>query len=172
MTSQRRDAADKGQRPLLSPTEPALRSRDKSGLRIGHNSPLHYLRLLEELHETIASIGPPCWAYGLTAAALKGFDGYELSTPFELAVPYNRAPHRVGHVVHRIKTFNKLDFDAAHGILSATRTLIEIARTETPKRLTAALDSAIRDGLTTEDFLHRRMMELRIRGRPGLDRLL
>lgn len=174
MTSRRRDAADKGQRPLLSPTEPALRSRDKSGLRIGHNSPLQHLRLLEELCETIASIGPPCWAYSVTAAALKGFDGFELSTPFQLAVPYNRAPHRVGHVVHRITTFNKLDFDTVHGIpcLSATRTLIEIARTETPKRLTAALDSAIRDGLTTEDFLHRRMMELRTRGRPGLDKLL
>ena len=73
-----------------------------------------------------------------------------------------------------MKTFNRLDFDAVHGIpcLSATRTLIEIARTETPKRLTAALDSAIRDGLTTEDILHRRMMELRARGRPGLDKLL
>jgi len=174
MTTRRRDAADKGQRPLPLPPQPALRSRDKSGLRIGHNSPLQYLRLLEELWDVIASIGQPCWAYGLTAAALKGFDGYALSKPFELAVPYNRAPHRVDHVVHRMKTFNKLDFDTVHGIpcLSATRTLIEIARTETPKRLTTALDSAIRDGLTTEDFLHRRMMELRTRGRPGLDKLL
>ncbi len=174
MTTRRRDAADKGQRPFSSPTEPALRSRDKSGLRIGQNSPLQYLRLLEELWDVIQSIGPPCWAYGATAAALKGFDGYELSTPFQLVVPYNRAPHRVDVVVHRMKTFNKLDVDSVHGIpcLSATRTLIEIARTESPKRLTAALDSAIRDGLTTEDFLHRRMMELRTRGRPGLDKLL
>ena len=82
VTTRRRNAADKGQRPLPSPTQPALRSRDKSGLRIGHNSPLQYLRLLEELWEVIRSIGPPCWAYGVTAAALKGFDGYELSTPF------------------------------------------------------------------------------------------
>ena len=174
MTSRGRGAADKGQRPLSSPTEPALRSRDKCGLRIGRNSPLKRLRLLEELWDVIQSIGPPCWAYGLTAAALKGFDGYELAKPFQLAVPYNRAPHRLDHVVHRIKAFNKLDFDNVHGIpcMSATRTFIEIARTETPKRLTVALDSAIRDGFTTEDFLHRRMMELRTRGRPGLDKLL
>jgi len=174
MTTRRRDAADKGQRPLPSPTQPALRSRDKSGLRIGQHSPLQYLRLLEELWDIIRSIGAPCWAYGLTAAALKGFDGFELSKPFHLVVPYNRAPHRVDQVVHRMQTFNKLDFDTAHGIpcLSATRTLVEIARTESPKRLTVALDSAIRDGLTTEDFLHRRMMELRTRGRPGLDKLL
>lgn len=174
MTSQRRDAADKGQRPLSLPTESALRSRVKSGFRIGHNSPLQYLRLLEEIGNVIDSIGAPCWAYGLTAAALKGFDGYELSRPFQFAVPYNRAPHRVDHVVHRMKSFNNLDFDNVYGIpcLSATRTLIELARTETPKQLTTALDSAIRDGLTTEDFLHRRMMELRTRGRPGLDKLL
>ena len=178
MTSRRRDAADKGQRPLpsqtSSATEPALRSRDKSGLRIGQHSPLKHLRLLEELWDVIQSVGPPCWVYGVTAAALKGFDGYRLAKPFQLAVPYNRAPHRVDHVVHRMKAFNKLDFDNVHGIpcLSATRTLIEIARTEVPKQLTVALDSAIRDGLTTEDFLHRRMMELRTRGRPGLDKLL
>lgn len=174
MTKGRRAAADKGQRPLPLPPQPALRSRDKSGLRIGHNSPLQYLRLLEELWEVIQSIGPECWAYGTTAAALKGFDGYELTKPFQLAVPYNRAPHRVDHVVHRMKSYNKLDIDNVYGIpcLSATRTLIELARTETPKRLTAALDSAIRDGLTTDDFLHRRMMELRARGRPGLDKLL
>jgi len=132
MTTRRRDAADKGQRPLLPATQPALRRRDKSGLRIGQHSPLQYLRLLEELWEVIQSIGPPCWAYGLTAAALKGFDGYELSTPFQLVFPYNRAPHRLDVVVHRMKTFNKLDVDSVHGIpcLSATRTLIEIARTE------------------------------------------
>ena len=174
MTTRGRTAADKGQRPLPLPPQPALRRRDKSGLRFGHNSPLQYLRLLEELWEVIQSIGPECWAYGTTAAALKGFDGFELSKPFHLAVPYNRAPHRLGHVVHRMKSYNKLDVDNVHGIpcLSATRTLIEIARTETPKRLTAALDSAIRDGLTTDDFLHRRMSELRTRGRPGLDKLL
>ena len=174
MTKGRRDAADKGQRPLSLPTEAALRSRDKSGLRIGQNTPLQYLRLLEELGTVIQSIGAPCWVYGPTAAALKGFDGYELSRPFQFVVPYNRAPHRLDHVVHRMTTYNNLDFDNVYSIpcLSATRTLIELARTDTPKQLTAALDSAIRDGLTTEDFLHRRMMELRARGRSGLDKLL
>lgn len=176
MATRRRNAAAEGQRSLmpLAAAEPALRSRDKSGLRIGHHPPLKLLRLLDELRAVITSIGPPCWAYGTTASALLGFDGFELSKPFHLVVPLHRAPHRFDLVVHRMKTYNKLDLDTVHEIprLSATRALIEIARTETAKRLTAALDSAVRDGLTTDDFLHRRMMELRKRGRPGVDKLL
>ncbi len=176
MATRRRNAAAEGQRSLtpLAAAEPALRSRDKSGLRIGHYLPLKFLRLLDELRAVIASIGPPCWAYGTTASALLGFDGFELSKPFHLVVPLHRAPHRIDLVVHRMKTYNQLDLDTVHEIpcLSATRALIEIARTETAERLTAALDSAVRDGLTTDDFLHRRMMELRTRGRPGVDKLL
>lgn len=73
-----------------------------------------------------------------------------------------------------MKTYNQLDVATALEIpcLSATRTLIELARTEPPKRLTIALDSALRDGLTSEDFLRRRMLELRTRGRPEIDALL
>ena len=158
----------------LRSAEPALRSRVNSGIRIGHSPPLKFLRLLDELSAVIESIKAPCWAYGNTAAALLGFDGFELAKPFHLVVPVNRAPHRVDHIVHRMKTYNLLDLDTVYGMpcLSATRTLIEIARRETPKRLTAALDSAVRDGLTTDDFLHRRMSELRARGRPGIDTLL
>ena len=56
--------------------------------------------------------------------------------------------------MHRIKAFNKLDFDNVHGIpcMFATRTLIEIVRTETPKRLTVALDSAIATGSPLRAF--------------------
>ena len=39
-------------------------------------------------------------------------------------------------------------------------------------RLSACVDSAIRDGLTSEDFLHRRLVELRTKGRAGLGELL
>ena len=50
--------------------------------------------------------------------------------------------------------------------------LIDLAAKESPKRLTAALDSALRDGLTSDDFLHRRLVALRGRGRSGCIRLL
>ncbi|HRA84796.1 MAG TPA: hypothetical protein PLT40_10730 [Ilumatobacteraceae bacterium] len=176
MANGRRDAVTQGQRSLTPSraVEPALRSRVNSGIRIGQHPPLKFLRLLDELREVIDSVGSPCWAYGTTASALLGFDGFHLAKPFHLVVPINRAPHRVDHIVHRMRTYNQLDLGSVHGIpsLSATRTLIELARTEATKRLTTALDSAVRDGLTTDDFLHRRMMELRRRGRPGLDKLL
>ena len=55
---------------------------------------------------------------------------------------------------------------------SPTRTLIDIAGHETPARLTAALDSALRDGLTSEDLLHRRIAALRTKGRHGIPSLL
>jgi very-short-patch-repair endonuclease len=57
-------------------------------------------------------------------------------------------------------------------LLSPTRTLIDISRSINPAALTSALDSALRDGLTSEDFLHRRITVLRTSGRPGLTKLL
>jgi very-short-patch-repair endonuclease len=135
---------------------------------------LKFLRHLDDLAELVASIGPPCWAGGLTSAPLLGFDGYTLTPPFHLAVPNQRAPHRVGHHVHRLRDLSAIDTASAFDLpcLSATRCLIELATTETPKRLTTALDSALRDGLTTEAFLHRRIVELRRPGRAGIGRLL
>lgn len=142
--------------------------------RSSDRATLRFLRNLDKLRAVLESIGPPCWASGPTGSALLGFDGYELTAPFHIAVPNARAPHRVAHVVHRLRDIDRLDTTTAYDLpcLSATRTLIELAASETPKRLTAALDSALRDGGTSEDFLHRRIVALRRRGRPGLAKLL
>jgi len=56
--------------------------------------------------------------------------------------------------------------------MSATRTIIDLAGSESSARLAAAVDSALRDRLTTEDFLHKRIVELRSRGRSGLGQLV
>lgn len=135
---------------------------------------LTFLRHLDRLHELVVSIGPPCWAAGVTSGALLEFDGYSLKPPFHLAVPNARAPHRIAHHVHRLRDVTALDTTVAFDVpcLSGTRALIELAASETPKRLTAALDSALRDGHTSEEFLLRRIAELRRPGRPGLQRLL
>jgi very-short-patch-repair endonuclease len=135
---------------------------------------LKFLRTLDQLREVIESIGSPCWVSAPTCGSLLGFDGFVLKAPFHLAVPNPRAPHRVGHHVHRLRDITALDTTTMFDLpcLSATRALIELAAIETPKRLTTALDSAIRDGLATEDFLHRRIVELRRPGRPGIGRLL
>ncbi len=55
---------------------------------------------------------------------------------------------------------------------SPTRTLIDVAAHEAPARLAAALDGALRDGLTSEDFVHRRIAALRTKGRHGIPNLL
>lgn len=172
MTDPRRgNAASGGQRPVDAP---ALRSRVQSGIRIEGNHPLRFLRNLEQLHELVESIGEPSWAAGPTAAALLGLDGFTLRPPFHVAVPNGRNVQRTRHVVHRLRSVERLDTAIVLGVpcLSATRLLIELAATEGPRRLTAALDSALRDGLTSEDFLHRRLVALRSRGRTGINRLL
>ncbi|MEP7203367.1 MAG: hypothetical protein ABI894_12200 [Ilumatobacteraceae bacterium] len=147
-----------------------LRSRDLSGIRSRGSSPLLYARHVLELRELIASIGAPSWAYGPTAAALDGFDGFLLEPPFHVVVPRERSVNRIGHVVHRGRDISRLDMTEVDGIptMSATRTLIDLAASETRERLAAAIDSALRDRLTSEDFLHRRIVELRCRGRAGL----
>ncbi len=151
-----------------------LRSRDLSGIRSRGNSPLVYARNLLELQELIVSVGAPCWAYGSTAAALDGFDGFHLEPPFHIVVPRDRSVNRIGHVIHRSRDISRLDVAEVDGVptMSATRTLIDLAGSETRERLAAAVDSALRDRLTSEDFLHRRIVELRCRGRAGLSDLV
>ena len=170
MTSvSRRTAASDGQRHDLS-----LRSRDLSGIRSRGSSPLVYARNLLELRDLIRSVGAPCWSYGPTAAALDGFDGYPLQPPFEVVVPRGRSVNRVGHIVHRGRDISRLDMTEVDGIptMSATRTIIDLARSEPRERLSAAIDSALRDRVTSEDFLHGRIVELRCRGRAGLSKLV
>lgn len=131
-------------------------------------------RHLDELASIIDRVGPPIWIAGPTDAALLGIDGYELARPFDFAVPRERAPHLAGHRFHRLRDLDRIDRATMFGLpcLSATRLLIESAATTDPVRLTTMLDCALRDGLTSEDFLHRRVVELRRKGRRGLNQLL
>jgi very-short-patch-repair endonuclease len=154
-------------------SHPEFLGRDTSGIRIGRNqrSSLDQLRSLEKLVHTTDG---KCWVSGPTAAALHGFDGYTLRPPFHLVVTRGRSLYRVGHVTHRLRDLDRLDCSVVHDIpvLSPTRTLIELAATEPTERLTIAVDSALRDLGTTEDFLHRRIVELRRKGRAGPAALL
>ncbi len=126
------------------------------------------------LAELIADIGPPCWAGGPTSAAVREFDGFELRPPFHITTTRDRNVRRIGHVIHTTNDIPLIDRDTQHGIpvLSATRTLIDLSRSCSPSVLTSALDSALRDGGTSEEFLRRRINALRTSGRPGLTKLL
>jgi very-short-patch-repair endonuclease len=133
--------------------------------------PHHHLAALAEL---VADIGEPCWVSGATAAALHSFDGFELRPAFHVTTARDRNVRRIGHVVHTTHEIPLIDRGIQYGIpvLSATRTLIDIARSVGTAALTMALDSAIRDGGTSEAFLHRRIIALRASGREGPGKLL
>jgi hypothetical protein len=80
--------------------------------------------------------------------------------------------------VHTTTALRRIDCVTVDGFrcLSATRTIIDLARARVPTvRLEAAIDSAVRQGLSATSALSLRLGELRGRGRwgaPALDRLL
>ena len=142
-----------------------FRSRDLSGFPFFPFVDL--ARLLDD-------IGEPSWACGPTACALHRLDGFTLRPPFHVLIPRGRNVRRIGHVIHTTTDLPVLDHADVRGVraVSATRALIEVAADLSPAQLTTALDSALRDGRTSEDFLHRRIGALRSSGRYGTPKLL
>jgi hypothetical protein len=130
--------------------------------------------LLGDLRAVMLDIGEPCWASGPTASAMHGFDGFNLRRPLHVTVLRDRNVRRLGTVVHTTMYLPPIDRETRDGVAvtSPTRTIIDLAGYETAGRLAAAMDSAFRDGLSSEDLLHRRIAELRGRGRFGIPRLL
>ena len=118
--------------------------------------------------------GEDAFASGPSAAALHGFDGFRLKPPFHVTVVRGRNVQRAHHYIHTTTELPLIDRAPVEQIpaMSATRTLIDVARFVTSAQLTAALDSALRDGLTSEDLLHRRIVALRSSGRYGIPKLL
>ncbi len=160
-------------------TRAMLRSRVQSGdlERAGvrtFTSPMVPRSSLGLLQGLMLDVGDPVWAYGPTAAALHGLDGFDLAPPFHLVTARDRNVRRIGHIIHSTFDIPLIDQSQVHGlaVTSPTRTIIDLARSETPLRLTAALDSALRDGGSAERFLHKRIAELRTKGRYGIPALL
>ncbi len=160
-------------------TNAQLRSRVSSGslLQVGTDTfrlPGAPTTELAELHALLLDIGGDVWASGPTAAALHAFDGYRLRAPFDVTILRNRNVRRIGHRVHTTTRLELIDRCVIDGVpaTSAARTLIDLARTEQPERLTVALDSGLRDGRFSEVSLHRRIVALRTRGRFGIPSLI
>lgn len=129
---------------------------------------------LADLAALVLDCGPGTMASGPTAAALHGFDGFVLAPPFHVTVPRGRYVERPPHVVHTTGDLPPVDRTRVQGVpvLSAARTLIDLARSVGRVRLTVALDSALRERRTTEDRLHARIVALRTKGRYGIPKLL
>lgn len=160
-------------------TRSELRRRIQSGVLV--KSGVHTCRSpmlpAEELHDLaglLLDCGPDAWASGPTAAALHGFDGFELRPPFHVTVLRGRNVQRARHRIHTTTWLPPFDRTQVDGVdtVAPTRTLIDLARSCTRRELTIALDSALRDRLTTEAALHRRIAKLRSQGRYGIPKLI
>ena len=130
----------------------------------------------QELTAGLLDLGPTALVYGRSAAALFELEGFP-RRPVEFVVA--RA-HR--GVSPRWKVHTSLQLPAIDRATvgpfpatSASRTIIDLARTASAGELERAIDSAVRDGLSSPRFLHRRLSALRGSGRAGvrlLDELL
>ena len=100
--------------------------------------------------------------------------GIDIAAPFDVTIGRGRHVNRIGHRIHTTSELRLIDRCEVSEIPTtrAARTIIDLARTETPDRLVAALDSGLRDGRFNEDSLHRRIVELRGSGRSGVRSLL
>jgi very-short-patch-repair endonuclease len=122
----------------------------------------------------LEDIGEPVWACERTAAALHGLSGFVLRPPFHVVVPRGRDLRRIGHVIHTSTDLPRIDREHVFGlpVMSPARTLIDLASAKRPDQLATALESAVEQGLVTDDFLHRRIADLRSSGRYGVPRLI
>jgi hypothetical protein len=161
----------------MTPEE--LRHRVQSGvldrvLPHTYRSPFSATSPRAELAALVIDCGPGSIASGPSAAALHRLDGFSLRPPFHVTVPRGRNVQRARHHIHTSIELPVVDRTTVDGIavMSAARTLIDIARFVRADRLTAALDAAMRDGLTSEVALHARITALRSSGRYGIPRLL
>ena len=161
----------------LNPAQ--LRRRVQSGVleRAGchtFRSPFGSSSAIADLTALLLDCGEESYVSGRTAAALYGLDGFPLRPPFDVTVRRGRNVQRVHHHIHTTVELPSVDRATIDGLpaMSPARTLIDLARFVGPKQLTAAVDSALRDRLTSELHLHRRIVALRSRGRYGIPKLL
>jgi hypothetical protein len=167
------------QAELVGVTRRELRRRvqsgvlDKSGVHVVR-SPFVEATPLADLAALVLDCGPRAVASGLTAAALHAFDGFALVPPFHVTIARGRSIERPGHTIHTSAELAPIDITRIEGVpvMTAERTLIDLARCLSRPRLTVALDSAIRDRRATEERLHARIAELRASGRYGIPALL
>jgi hypothetical protein len=95
---------------------------------------------LAELAAVMLDIGEPCWSCGPTAAALLGFDSFELVRPYHIVVLRGRHIERTGVKVHTTIHLPLIDRATAKGIPVTSGADADRARPH--RRLGATDDSA------------------------------
>ena len=166
----------RGQGGALTGGQAGRRGRrflDRIGVRT-YRSPFATTSELADLHALVVDCGIGTFVSGPTAAALHGFDGFRLRPPFHLTIVRGRNVQRAHHHIHTTTNLPQIDRSTVERlpVMAPTRTLIDLSRFVSATVLTAAVDSALRDGLTSEAHLHARIVDLRSRGRYGIPKLL
>jgi very-short-patch-repair endonuclease len=130
--------------------------------------------VLDELWAALLDLGDGARVSFTTGAAIHCFDGFVLARPFHITVPRGRYYEREGVRLHTSLVLPPVDRTNVDGlaVTSPTRTIIDLAAMVPAKRLGVAIDSAIRDHLTTEAVIRERLEAMRGRGRRGARKLL
>jgi very-short-patch-repair endonuclease len=124
----------------------------------------------------LLDLGPQAVVSGRAAAALHQFDGFP-EGPADFTVPRSGRSRRSIWTVHTALRIDRIDTATIDEIrcTSASRTILDLARSATKAELARAIDSAVRDGSSSPTFLLRRLSERRGPGHwgvPLIDELL
>jgi very-short-patch-repair endonuclease len=125
--------------------------------------------LRQRLWTGLLSLGDRSWVSYEAAAALHGLDRSR-SDAVEFTIERGRRPASGPFVVHTTTRLQPIDHVVVHGLrtMSATRTIYDLALARVhPRRLEAAIDSAVRLQLSAPEVILRRLTDLRGSGRWG-----
>ena len=115
----------------------------------------------------VLSQGEGCVAGMRSAARLMNLD--DCTSGVVEVVQVGEPRHRKGVVVHQTQWLPRLHITKVDGIpvTTATRTLLDLGGVVSLHALEVALESAIRMGLTSQEYLQRQLEATRSRGRTG-----
>jgi len=132
------------------------------------------VRWAPDSHEQRLTLGLLClgersWVSYEAAASLHRLDRSD-ATAVEFTIPRGTGHPVLGCMVHTTNSMPAIDQVSVRGFraTSATRTIIDLAHARRPRqRIEAAIDSAVRTGLSAPSVLARRIETLRGSGRWG-----
>jgi very-short-patch-repair endonuclease len=123
----------------------------------------------QRLRAGLLSLGERSWISFEAAAALHGLDRSD-GRRVEFTIDRGRRPTTAPFIVHTSKRLPAVDTVEIDGlrVTSATRTVFDLALARAhPRRLEAAIDSAVHRQLSSPEVLARRLVGLRGSGRWG-----
>src|SRR5262245_14435258 len=174
LAARQHGCASYGQARASGLTAAQIRHRVTSGLLERHGDQVLRVRgsprtWKQDLMAGLLDLGDGAFVSRRAAAALHGFDRFPPGA-VEFPLDRRRRGRRSSWLVHTTATLDPIDRAMVDGLActSAARTVIDLARAETPTMLERAIDSAVRDGLASPTFLRRRLEALRGPGRAGV----